>query len=235
MPLEGYFLEDGTHFPILHLIFPFLVAYVFYDNMWVVVSAVYLWESFEVLLQWVNGDYSVGGIVNDKRLFPSEPGAGIETVEDSLLLDPLQAAIAIALFQFLTWRQPDRWYTKLKPLRVQLMVFLAVFGGSSSYLMEMVIADMHHLGYLYFCGQCVLFLFIAYTPHSHGWREFAVSLILLLIVPMIPMTHSYVYRTWAAAGTVVLWKSIILLGEYGRHKKKKKKKRNEPEEEIPLM
>ena len=205
--MQTYFLDERTHFPISHMVLPFVLGHIFFDNLWVVVALIYMWESVEATLVWISGDYSA--------LFPSQPGRKIiESVEDSLILDPMQAAIAIALCHFLRWREVDAWYTQFRTRRRQALVLFSLVAVSGNYLMEIVIADMYHLGYLYFAASILMWATVFRVPHSHSYRTFLVSLIILLITPMLPMTPSYVFRTWVAAAAVALWKSILLLGKH---------------------
>ena len=39
--------EDPSFFPVLHLIFPFLLALYWQQDVWKVLACVYLWESLE--------------------------------------------------------------------------------------------------------------------------------------------------------------------------------------------
>ena len=207
MPLQSDFLEDTQHFPVLHCVFPFIGSYIFFDNLWIVVSVIYLWESFEAVLYWTADDYCPGGCASSANLWSRDMSQ--ESVRDSLIGDPLMMVLGILLFELMKYRS-DRWYTSFRKKRLAPCLWLVVVGASSSYVLEMILAGYRHFGYLYYTGLTMYFCVLFYHP-TQGFRDFTIALALLLVVPMFPLSTSYVYRTWMACGAVVLWKLLLLM------------------------
>ena len=130
-------------------------------------------------------------------------------MEDSLLLDPLQAGLGILLHHIMKLYS-DRWYAN-RPSRLSFWTLFLLTMGLSTILLEYEIAGAPHGGYTLFVLLVFFFsVSLFYQPHTDSWQVI-VTILLLLFIPILPTFDAYVFRTWLAWLSCLLFKILHVL------------------------
>ena len=168
--------DDPSFFPVLHLVFPFLLALYFPHNGWKVLALVYLWESAEMACFELFAAYPFAFVSNT-----FEPGP------NSLLLDPLQGLIGLLLARTCSGPRHRSW---------TFWSLLAVLCVPPTVLLEWTFRDTP-VGYYLFAGT--FFIALLCLVHLRILPRGAYKALFVVVFSALPWCTNVVFRTWMAA------------------------------------
>lgn len=168
--------DDPSFFPVLHLVFPFLLALYFPRNEWKVLALVYLWESAEMACFELFAAYPFAFTSNE-----FEPGP------NSLLLDPLQGLLGILLAGTCSGPRHRSW---------TFWSLLAVLCGPPTVLLEWTFRDTP-VGYYLFA--LTFFIALLCLVHLRILPRGAYKALVVVVFSALPWGTNVVFRTWMAA------------------------------------
>jgi hypothetical protein len=168
--------DDSSFFPVLHLVFPFLLALYFPRNEWKVLALVYLWESAEMACFELVAAYPFAFSSNS-----FEPGP------NSLLLDPLQGLLGILLAGTCGGPRHRAW---------TFWILLAILCGPPTVTLEWTFRDTP-VGYYLFA--LTFFIALLCLVHLRILPQGAYKALFIVVFSSIPMGDNVVFRTWVAA------------------------------------
>jgi len=180
-------LHDETFFPVSHVLMPFCLAAYFPKNTCKVVALIYIWETIECVMYWLNGSYGIFQFIDEEQ----------ESMTDSLLLDPLQGILGVLYMH--TLHPPTQYPTNWK----KAVLSAAIFLGATSIIQWNPLSWID-IGYVFFILATCIVLYI----HKELGRVFILHVLFFVCFPLLRTTQSVVYRTWIAMTISILFQRV---------------------------
>lgn len=207
------FLEEPSNFSVSHMIIPYALLLVVRDWRLILLLA-YVWESFETVLHLIlGGEYFIfaGDVTR-------------ESVEDSLILDPLQALIGVAVSASLV---PTK--TKTDPAKGQRCHWVSRWSPYLFLLTSLTLEfDEGRAGYGIFVLGIMFFSLAVVYSRVYCGKQLVYWILGLHVLALVPAMVrrvspplSMTYTSWIAAATVLTF--IAIGGVWGGRQEQRRR------------